>query len=64
MLTRPVRKPYLHPHIGSYVQSRALMQTWKWYHNKEESAKINVYKAPVYTDLNTGIWLKPSLLDY
>jgi hypothetical protein len=31
------------------------LKPWKWYHNKEESAKINIYKAPAYSDLKTGI---------
>lgn len=31
------------------------MEPWKWYHNEEKSARINIYKVLAYTDLKTGI---------
>lgn len=39
------RKSCPHSHIGSHPGSpgsQALIKPWKWYHNEEESAKINI----------------------
>ena len=58
MPTCPPRKSCPH------AQSRALIKPWKWYHNEEESAKINIYKWLTSTNHKTGIRLRPSLLDY
>ncbi len=67
MPTCPPRKSCPHSHIGSHPGapgSRPLIKPWKWYHNEEESAKINIYKWLTYTNRKTGIRLRPSLLDY